>query len=329
MIDARHQFSHHKEDDGDQSYLRFGFTGETQINEDLSGFGQWEYEVQASHPEGESSDDPRAYTRTAYAGFRLGSQAIDYGRNYGILYDIGAWTDLLPAFGNDSYQDADRFMTGRANGLLTWRTSDFFGEIPGLNLALQYQGKNNGGRESAKGRSEAHENGNGYGASALWGIGQSDVSVGLAWSAADRTGKQKSDRQGDKARGLTGGIKFDNSALLLAASYTRTRNTIYLDDVGWVKNADSVEALAQYTFDSGLQPGIAWLYTRGHSLPGNTGSASLVNYIDLSLNYALNKNMATYVEYKVNLLKNESREKKAALGLADDNVLAAGIIYQF
>ncbi|QUJ04663.1 porin [Salmonella enterica subsp. enterica] len=23
---------------------------------------------------------------------------VDYGRNYGVLYDIGSWTDVLPEF---------------------------------------------------------------------------------------------------------------------------------------------------------------------------------------------------------------------------------------
>ncbi|NYY78541.1 hypothetical protein DMI69_21775 [Escherichia coli] len=28
--------------------------------------------------------------------------SIDYGRNYGVAYDIGAWTDVLPEFGGDT-----------------------------------------------------------------------------------------------------------------------------------------------------------------------------------------------------------------------------------
>jgi predicted porin len=32
-------------------------------------------------------------------------------------------------------------MTGRANGVATYRNTDFFGLVEGLNFALQYQGK--------------------------------------------------------------------------------------------------------------------------------------------------------------------------------------------
>lgn len=38
-----HYFSDNAGNDGDQTYARLGFKGETQINSDLSGYGQWEY----------------------------------------------------------------------------------------------------------------------------------------------------------------------------------------------------------------------------------------------------------------------------------------------
>ena len=37
----------------DTSYARFGIKGETQISDDLTGFGQFEYNMTASAPEGE------------------------------------------------------------------------------------------------------------------------------------------------------------------------------------------------------------------------------------------------------------------------------------
>jgi outer membrane protein N len=49
---------------------------------------------------------------------------------------------MLPEFGGDSYTKADNFMTGRANGVATYRNTDFYGLVQGLNFALQYQGKN-------------------------------------------------------------------------------------------------------------------------------------------------------------------------------------------
>lgn len=49
---------------------------------------------------------------------------------------------MFPEFGGDSSAQTDNFMTKRASGLATYRNTDFFGVIDGLNLTLQYQGKN-------------------------------------------------------------------------------------------------------------------------------------------------------------------------------------------
>jgi outer membrane pore protein F len=37
--------SDYGDNDGDQTYARIGFKGETQINDQLTGYGQWEYNM--------------------------------------------------------------------------------------------------------------------------------------------------------------------------------------------------------------------------------------------------------------------------------------------
>ncbi len=37
---------------------------------------------------------------------------------------------------------SDNFMQQRGNGFATYRNTDFFGLVDGLNFAVQYQGKN-------------------------------------------------------------------------------------------------------------------------------------------------------------------------------------------
>ncbi|HBL0617028.1 TPA: porin, partial [Escherichia coli] len=123
----------------DTSYARFGVKGETQITSELTGFGQFEYNLDASKPEGSNQEK----TRLTFAGLKyneLGS--FDYGRNYGVAYDAAAYTDMLVEWGGDSWASADNFMNGRTNGVATYRNSDFFGLVDGLNFAVQYQGKN-------------------------------------------------------------------------------------------------------------------------------------------------------------------------------------------
>ncbi len=64
-------------------------------------------------------------------------------------------SDILPVFGGDSYSASDNFMTGCANNIATYRNSNFFGLVDGLDFALQYQGSNRGAGESANGRDNA------------------------------------------------------------------------------------------------------------------------------------------------------------------------------
>ncbi|WP_256933316.1 porin, partial [Citrobacter braakii] len=124
--------------DADGTYARLGFRGETQINDQLTGYGQFESQFDASKAEGSQNG---VNTRLAFAGLDYGHDvSFDYGRNYGIAYDVGAYTDTLSEFGGDSFEDADRFLTSRTSGVATLRTKNLFGAVDGLNIGAQYQG---------------------------------------------------------------------------------------------------------------------------------------------------------------------------------------------
>lgn len=89
-VDGLRYFSDNSGDDGDQSYARIGFKGETQINDMLTGYGQWEYNIKVNTTEGEGAN---SWTRLGFAGLKFGEYgSFDYGRNYGVIYDIEAWS---------------------------------------------------------------------------------------------------------------------------------------------------------------------------------------------------------------------------------------------
>lgn len=91
-VKAMHYMSDYDSKDGDQSYVRFGFKGETQINDQLTGYGRWEAEFAGNKAESDSSQQK---TRLAFAGLKLKDiGSFDYGRNLGALYDVEAWTDM-------------------------------------------------------------------------------------------------------------------------------------------------------------------------------------------------------------------------------------------
>lgn len=115
----------------------------------------------------------------AFAGLKFQDVgSFDYGRNYGVVYDVTSWTDVLPEFGGDTY-GSDNFMQQRGNGFATYRNTDFFGLVDGLNFAVQYQGKNgsvSGEGMTNNGRGALRQNGDGVGGSITYDY-EASVSV--------------------------------------------------------------------------------------------------------------------------------------------------------
>ncbi|HFW5013273.1 TPA: porin OmpC, partial [Salmonella enterica subsp. enterica serovar Wangata] len=355
-VDGLRYFSDDAGSDGDQTYARFGFKGETQINDMLTGYGQWEYNIQADSSEGEGAN---SWTRLGFAGLKFGEYgSFDYGRNYGVIYDVEAWTDVLPEFGGDSYTQTDVYMLGRTNGVATYRNTDFFGLVDGLNFALQYQGNNeNGGAGEGTGnggsRKLARENGDGFGMSASYDF-DFGLSLGAAYSSSDRTDNQVARGYGDgmnernnyaggeTAEAWTVGAKYDAYNVYLAAMYAETRNMTYYgggngeDNGGIANKTQNFEVVAQYQFDFGLRPSIAYLQSKGKDLGGQEvhrgnwryTNKDLVKYVDVGMTYYFNKNMSTYVDYKINLL-DEDDDFYANNGIATDDIVGVGLVYQF
>ena len=337
-VDGLHYFSDNSGSDGDQSYLRFGFKGETQVTDQLTGYGQWEY--QAALNTSEEQGTANSFTRVGFAGLKFGDAgSFDYGRNYGVMYDLGAWTDVLPEFGGDTY-GADNFLFQRSNGLATYRNTNFFGLVDGWNFAVQYQGKNDNPTESTgSGRDVLGENGDGYGLSTTYDLG-SGFGIGAAMFQSDRTNNQNGNNprtanilgRGDKAEAYSGALKYDANNVYLAAMYSRSYNatrfgasdsgTVY----GYANKADNWELVAQYQFDFGLRPSLAFVSSRGSDIEGY-GSQNLKKYIDVGATYYFNKNMSTYVDYQINLL--DDNNFTDAAGINTDDVVALGLVYQF
>ncbi|NDL61620.1 porin OmpF [Acerihabitans arboris] len=311
--------------DGDQSYARLGFKGETQINDQLTGYGQWEYQFSANNSEGGSDAQNGNKTRLGFAGLKFANfGSFDYGRNYGVVYDALGWTDMLPEFGGDTtYQD--NFMVGRTSGVATYRNTSFFGLVDGLDFALQYQGKND--RDDI-----ARSNGDGYGGSVSY---VSPIGIGIvgAYASSDRTNNQNSATygQGDRAEQWATSLKYDQNNIYLAATYGETRNATYIDGttplgtsvVGFANKTQDVLVVAQYQFDFGLRPSISYAKSKGKDIEG-IGDVDLIEYFEVGATYYFNKNMSTYVDYIINQIDDDNR-----LGINSGDTVALGLVYQF
>ncbi len=77
---------------------------------------------------------------------------------------------------------------------------------------------------------------------------------------------------------------------------------------------------------NGLRPSVAYLQSKGKDL-GVWGDQDLVKYVDVGATYYFNKNMSTFVDYKINLLDKNDFTK--ALGVSTDDIVAVGLVYQF
>lgn len=330
-IKGLHYFSDNDGSNGDKSYMRMGFKGQTQINDMMTGYGQWEYQFNTNNSESTDANTGNK-TRLGFAGLRFGDYgSFDYGRNYGVLYDVEAWTDMFPEFGGDGTARSDNFMTQRTTGVATYRNTNFFGLVDGLKFALQYQGKNDDGTGRA---TTSRGNGDGYGMSAVYALADTGVSISGAYTSSDRTNAQQAQAYGtgDKADSWGAGLKYDANSIYLAAIYTETRNMTPISGTstvdgstvaGAANKAQNIELVAQYQFDFGLRPSLGYVQTKGKDIEG-LGDVDLVKYIDVAATYYFNKNMNTYVDYKINQLDDDNK-----LGLNNDDVVAVGLVYQF
>lgn len=231
------------------------------------------------------------------------------------------------SFGGDTWTQTDVFATARTTGVATYRNNGFFGLVDGLNIAVQYQGK-----EEGNGRDLAKQHGDGWGLASTYEY--EGFAAGAAYAASDRTDAQvKAGRdnpnayaRGEKAEVWAAGLKYDANNLYLATTYAETRNMTKFGS-GYIANtAQNFEVVAQYQFDFGLRPSIAYLKSKGKDL-GRYGDQDLVEYVDVGATYYFNKNMSTYVDYKINLLDDTKFTNDAKI--STDNIVAVGMTYQF
>ena len=321
-VDGLHYFSDDASEDGDQTYVRFGLKGETQITSELTGYGQWEYNIQANTSEKEGAN---SWTRLGFAGLKFADcGSLDYGRNYGAIYDVEAATDMLVEWGGDGWNYTDNYMTGRTNGVATYRNSDFFGLVDGLSFALQYQGKNDHDRAIRK------QNGDGFSTAATYAF-DNGIALSAGYSSSNRSVDQKADGNGDKAEAWATSAKYDANNIYAAVMYSQTYNMTPEEDNHFAGKTQNFEAVVQYQFDFGLRPSIGYVQTKGKDLQSRAGfsggDADLVKYIEVGTWYYFNKNMNVYAAYKFNQLDDNDYTKAA--GVATDDQAAVGIVYQF
>lgn len=237
---------------------------------------------------------------------------------------------MLPEFGGDTesercLHDIPYYRCGNLSQLrflrLNWRSE--------LCRAISRQNErtDNG---HLYGADYTRANGDGFGISSTYvydGFG-----IGAVYTKSDRTNAQERaaanplNASGKNAELWATGIKYDANNIYFAANYAETLNMTTYGD-GYISNkAQSFEVVAQYQFDFGLRPSLAYLKSKGRDL-GRYGDRDMIEYIDVGATYFFNKNMSTYVDYKINLI--DESDFTRAVDIRTDNIVATGITYQF
>lgn len=336
-ISGGYYFSKNNTDNGGNSFIRYGLIGKTYFSDKVLGFGIWEHEFPLRSVEERMILKDNGHSLLGYAGMRFGNLgSIDYGRNYGVLYDVGSWTDLTPEFGGD-ISIPDNFLSGRASNVITYRNNGLFGFLNGFDFAVQYQGKNSIGQST--GHTVKNANGEGYGVSASYKLAN-----GIAASAAYANSKRTADQRSldsstytiDNAEAYSFGIKYDAHGMYFAATYGETYNMTpfgNFDDnlnpenlYGFANKARNIGVVAQYKFDCGFSPLVSYVHSKASDVDNGYGNY-LKKCVTIGTTYTLDKHIATIVDYRVNLLS--KNDFTAAAQVCTDDVLALGISYLF
>ena len=118
-----------------------------------------------------------------------------------------------------------------------------------------------------------------------------------------------------------------------AATYSESRNIAPISGTATINNrSTSVSGFANKAEGRSWLRNISSISVCAHRWATFSRKAKIlkasamptVKYIDVGAYYYFNKNMSTYVDYKINQLDSNNK-----LGLKDDNVIAVALTYQF
>lgn len=309
----------------DNTNAILGFSGKINITNKLSSYAQIEYKTDFFMPEELMNEQQPSSIRLGYAGLKYGNLgSIDYGRNYGVIHDVESLTNHIPYITNNSvFAYNDNYMVNRNSSLLTYRNDNFFGLVNGVSFALQYQ-------DETKNRSENQKNHSGWGASLKYESDSGLTAIGSCFTSkrpqltTDKHGKNET----VNAYGL--GFKYDTDKVYIAAFYGAARNltphNIHSDS--YINETQNIEAVAEYRFKSGFRPSLSYLDSKGYNINSPEKSElGLAKQINISTRYEFNKNISTYMNYQINLLKENDFIKTHKI--STDNIIGAGLVYKF
>ncbi|QCI18895.1 porin [Buchnera aphidicola] len=330
-INPNHEFSNGflstkitSKDDNTNAIL--GLSGKINITNKLSSYAKIEYKTDFFMPEELRNQQQPSTIRLGYAGLKYGNLgSLDYGRNYGVIHDVESLTNHTPYITNNSvFAYNDNYMVSRNNSLLTYRNDNIFGLVNGMSFALQYQNE-------TKNRSLNQKNNVGWGASLKYESKSGLTAIGSCFTS-ERPIQSTSDKmlKNESVSSYGLGFKYDANNVYIAAFYGAARNLTPHDihSNSYINETQNIEAIAEYSFKSGFCPSLSYLDSKGYNIRGaDKSELGLAKQINISTRYEFNKNISTYMNYKINLLKENDFIKTNKI--STDNIIGAGLVYKF
>ncbi|AAM67900.1 porin [Buchnera aphidicola] len=310
----------------DNTNAILGLSGKIKITDKLSSYAQIEYKNNFFMPEDLMNKQQPNTVRLGYAGLKYGNLgSIDYGRNYGVIHDAQSLTDHVPYINKKSiFAYNDNYMVGRNHSLLTYRNNNVFGLVDGISFALQYQDEIKN-RDLNKGKSSS-----GWGASLKYESDSGLTAVGSCFTSERMISSNKKDLKNTSVDSYGLGFKYDANNVYVAAFYGSARNlmpyNMHISD-SFINETQNIEAIAEYSFDSGFHPSLSYLDSKGQNSNSPKKELDLAKQINISTRYEFNKNVSTYMNYKINLLKENDFISQNQI--PTDNTIGAGVVYQF
>ncbi|QJC35355.1 porin [Enterobacteriaceae endosymbiont of Donacia proxima] len=343
------------------SNIILGFKGVTKIFNNIYGYAQFEYSLPINQKETDNNIFPSI--RLGLIGLNFNhNNFLNFGRNYGILYDATSYVKKGLFFTDDfMYNNNDKFMFGRTNNLITYRNKDFFSLIKGLNIALQYKGlylpkeDNNYNKNTERDLFiDKEKNKKGWGTSIEYKLGDSGLSfigayfnslkinnksnvINTTFFAKEKNFnyKQENDKKNNSIKAFSIGAKYEKNNIYLAAVFTEAQNSlIYLADYKYLfaNEIKNLEIVGQYKFSNELKTTISYVQSEGYNIPlgrhFNGGTINFVKYVSIDTIYTFSKNLSAYISYRINLLSKNNRYINTN-HIFHHNLFGIGLIYKF
>ncbi|WP_353498968.1 porin [Vibrio sp. CB1-14] len=287
-----------------KSRFRLNVGGETQISDNLTGFGFYEAEQTVQNTDkdngGNNSANSNFKQRYMYAGIGTQFGAFSFGKQDTANVQVSKMTDI----GTHTNKQKDFIDAGdeQVNNTIKY-TGDFMDAlVVEANFVASDEKSNNS-----------------YGISGIYQL-PIGLGIGLGYSAGD-LGETAGQDNGSSNQ-IIGGLSYEIGSFYIAGSYTQ--GDINDKATGTdTKEFIGTELAGHYKVGNGFR--VIAAYNKSEVKDEIGDKTSKHDFVELTGRYDFNKSLRAYATYKINNLKADS----SALSEDADNSLRLGLRYDF